>query len=77
MSRRRVSQGTLFELHVGMQVNLRRFGGFVTEPESDDAEVHAALEQGHRSRSVCGLTCFAASEGQARRAVPTCRETSR
>jgi hypothetical protein len=45
-----VSQGTLFELHVGMQVNLRRFGGFVTEPESDDAGVHAALEQGHRSR---------------------------
>ena len=28
-------------------------------------------------RSVCGFTCLVASEGQARCAVATCRETSR
>lgn len=45
--RRRVRQGTLFELHVGMQVDLRRVGGCVTEPEGDHAEVDATTEQRH------------------------------
>jgi len=48
--RRGVSHGALFELHVGMQVNLCRFGGFVTEPEGDDAQIHSAPEQRHGSR---------------------------
>ncbi len=38
------------ELHVGMQINLGCLRRFVTEPESDHAQVHTAPEQVHGCR---------------------------
>ena len=42
-----VGQGSLFELHVGVQVNLSSLGGFMAEPKSDHTQIHAAVEHGH------------------------------
>ena len=55
----------LFELHVRMQVNLRRFRRFVTEPECDHAEIPPSAEQCH-GRSVAqrvGLHAFHRQRG--------------
>lgn len=51
-----------------MQVDLRGLDTFVAEPECDHRCVDAAFEQSHPSvvwRSVCGVTCLSANEGQA------------
>ena len=40
-------EGAFSGLEVGVEVDLGGFGGFVAEPEGDDAAVDAALEEGH------------------------------
>ena len=45
-----MSECSLLELHVSVQVDLGRLGRFMAEPKCDDAEIHAAVEQGHGGR---------------------------
>jgi hypothetical protein len=68
-TRRGVSQGTLFELHVGMQIELRRFSRFVTEPEGDHAEVDAVTAPWPRRGAACGAS-RASWQATDTRAVP-------
>ena len=42
-------EGLFFESEVGMKVDLRSFHLLVAEPESDDFQRHAGLQQVHRS----------------------------
>ena len=52
-----VCQRSFFKLHVGMQVHLSSLCGFVTEPKSDHAEIHAAAEQSHGRAVTQGVRC--------------------
>lgn len=42
-----MGKGSLFELHIGVEVDLRRFSRFMAEPKSDHAEVHTPPQQRH------------------------------
>ena len=70
---------TFLELHVGMQINLGRLCRFVAEPKSDHAQIHPTTQEGMAAAclKVWGVTVFGISDGQLRRAVEMCRETSR
>lgn len=50
-----MSEGSLFQLHVGVQVDLGRFRRFVAQPESNDAEVDASMKQRHSGRVAQGV----------------------
>ena len=39
---------SLLDLHVRMQINLGGFHRFMSEPESNDAYIHASSEKSHR-----------------------------
>ena len=41
-------EGSLFEGHVGVEVDAGGLDGFVTEPESDGGDVDAGVEEPHR-----------------------------
>ena len=41
-------QGLLLQFHVGMDVRLGRFGALVAEPECEDGDVDACVQQAHR-----------------------------
>ena len=57
----RVGEGSLFELHVCVQVDLGRFHRFMPQPQSNDADIHASsgraiavcVTQGVRGYSFC------------------------
>lgn len=52
----------------------RLWRGFVAEPERDDGDVDAGVEQVHRRR-VRGVTCLTCSDGQVLAAVAVCLAT--
>ncbi len=50
-----MSEGSLFKLHICMEIDLRRLGRFMAEPKSNHGEIHTVAEQGHRGRVAQGV----------------------
>ena len=75
-----MGEGSLLKLHVRVQIDLGRFHRFMSQPQSNDADIHASPQEEPlrlRDARCAGLPFLRTSDGHACPAFTACFDTRR